>query len=175
MTRRVQLAFDPIEAARNQWTAHGWDAAAPGMALITSIVRMQQIFLARVEQALRPLGLSMARYEVLVLLLFTRNGELPLNKLGERLQVHQGAITNSIDRLVADGYVRRAPHPTDGRTTMARITAKGRTKAMAAVEVLNERVYETIGLSEEQIEQLFDLLRTLRCWAGDFSGSGTTI
>ena len=62
------LPFDPIEEARRQWAAHGWQDVADGMAAITSIMRAQQLFLARVDAVLRPYELSFARYELLMLL-----------------------------------------------------------------------------------------------------------
>ena len=75
------LDFDPIIEARRQWSAHGWQDSSDGMAAVTSIVRAQQIFLARIDAVLRPMDLTFARYEVLMLLLFSRNGSLPLNKI----------------------------------------------------------------------------------------------
>ena len=100
------MTFDPIEEARRQWVAHGWGAAADGMAVVTSVMRVQQVFLGRVEELLRPLGLTFSRYEVLMLLGFTRRGSLPLGKIGERLQVHPASVTNAIDRSAASGRFR---------------------------------------------------------------------
>jgi len=34
---------DPIEEAHRQWVAHGWGAAADGMAMVTSLTRVQQL------------------------------------------------------------------------------------------------------------------------------------
>ena len=56
---------DPIELAHANWSAAGWAEAADGMALVTSIMRVQQLFLADIESILRPHGLTFARYEVL--------------------------------------------------------------------------------------------------------------
>jgi len=42
---RLALAFDPVGAARAHWIAHGWKDAAPGLAVVTSIMRAEQIFL----------------------------------------------------------------------------------------------------------------------------------
>jgi DNA-binding MarR family transcriptional regulator len=162
------LPYDPIVEARRHWEEHGWGAAAPAMSVMTSVVRVQQVVVSRIEQGLRPFGLSMARYEVLMLLLFSRKGELPLGKLGARLQVQPGAITNAIDRLEADGHVVRRPHPSDGRTTLAKITPKGRKTVLDAVEVINEHVYEAFELPKDKIEELFELLQVVRCQAGDF-------
>src|SRR3954463_15060788 len=98
MTSR--LRFDPIDEAKRQWDQR-WEGGAP-MAAATSIMRAQQIVLAAVDGALRPLGLTFARWEALVLLSFTRTGSLPLNKIGERLMVHPTSVTNTIDRLESD-------------------------------------------------------------------------
>ena len=81
---------------------------------------------ARVDEALRPFGLTFARYEALVLLTFTRSGSLPLGKMGERLMIHPTSVTNIVDRLEAQGLVRRVAHPTDRRTTLCEITDEGR-------------------------------------------------
>ena len=93
------LPFDPIEAARGTWAERGWVDAADGMAAVTSVMRAHQIMLARVDDALRPLGLTFARYELLMLLQFSRTGSLPLSKIGSRLQVHPASVTNVVDRL----------------------------------------------------------------------------
>ena len=116
------LPFDPIAEAARNWADKGWDAEAEGMAFVTSVVRVHQILMARIDASLEPFGLTFSRFEVLMLLLFTRKGQLPLGKIGGRLQVHAASVTNAIDRLEASGLVQRVPHPTDGRTTLARIT-----------------------------------------------------
>jgi DNA-binding MarR family transcriptional regulator len=169
VVQRPGLAFDPIAEARRQWTEHGWGSAAGGMAVVTSVMRAEQIFLGRVDEVLRPLGLTFARYEVLMLLAFSRQGSLPLGKVGARLQVHPASVTNAIDRLEADGLVRRRPHPTDGRGTLAEITPAGRQLAARATAEMNDRVFSEVALSDTDQAQLFELLRKLRHAVGDFS------
>lgn len=162
----VPDALDPIAEARRQWEAHGWGEAAPAMAAVTSVMRAQQLFLARVDEQLAPFGLTFARYELLRLLAFTRHGELPLGKLGDRLQVHATSVTSAVNRLEAQGFVRREPHPTDGRTTLAVITTEGRAVVERATTVLNEHVFGDIGLGEREVAQLYRLLEKVRR-AGD--------
>lgn len=162
------LRFDPILEARRQWEHHGWSRAAPGMAAITSVTRAHQIFMARVDAVLRPFELSFARYELLMVLLFSRRGSLPLNKLGSRLQVHPTSVTNAVDRLERQGLLRRVAHPTDGRTTLAEITPGGRRTARRATDALNSEVFETPGLDPDQIDELIVILGRLREGAGDF-------
>jgi DNA-binding MarR family transcriptional regulator len=163
-----RLPFDPIEEARRQWGVHGWADAADGMAAVTSVMRAEQIFLARVDEILRPLALTFARYEALVLLSFSGRGALPLRVVGQRLQVHPTSVTNTIDRLEAQGFVRRVPHPTDRRTTLAEITDAGREVVAQATDELNDKVFATTGLTQTDLNDLFRLLRKLRRAAGDF-------
>src|SRR5579862_3894112 len=144
--RLMALRFDPIEEARRQWVAHGWTEAAPGMAVVTSVVRAQQIFLARIDAELRPLGLTFARYELLMVLAFSRQGAMPLGRVGARLQVHPTSVTNAVDRLEAQGLIRRLPHATDRRTTLAEILPAGRELAEQATVALNKAVFEAPGL-----------------------------
>ncbi len=161
------LPFDPVEEARRQWVAHGWEAAADGMAAVTSVMRAQQILLARVEAVLKPIDLTFARYELLMLLSFSRAGALPLSKTSGRLQVHPTSVTNTVDRLEGQGLVRRLPHPTDGRVTLVEITESGRGLADRATAALNE-VFERPGLQPNKVTRLVGLLAELRHDAGDF-------
>jgi DNA-binding MarR family transcriptional regulator len=169
MVERKTMSFDPIDEARRQWNEHGWAEAADGMAVVTSIVRADQILQARIDAVLRPLGLTFARYELLVLLDFSRRGALPLGKIGARLQVHPASVTNAVNRLEVDGLVERQPHPDDGRTTLATLTPAGRKLARRATRVLNQAVFADLGLGQEEQEQLFALLHRIRSSAGDFT------
>jgi DNA-binding MarR family transcriptional regulator len=165
---RPTLPFDPILEAERHWKRHGWSNAAAGMAAVTSIMRAQQILLGRTDAVLKPFALSFARYEVLMLLSFSRRGSLPLGKMGERLQVNPASITNAINRLESQGLVSRKPNPVDGRGTLAEITPKGRRLAQRATQALNENTFASIGLSSEAQDQLFEILRGFRRAAGDF-------
>ena len=169
MPEREPLRFDPIGEARRQWGLHGWDDAAPAMAVVTSIIRVQQLLLARADAALRPFELTFARYEVLMLLSFSSRGALPLGKIGERLQVNPASVTNAIDRLEEQGLVARVPNPADGRGTLARLTDEGRARAAAATDAVNSSVFVDLGLTAEGIERLFELLRDVRLAARDFT------
>ena len=71
-------------------------------------------------------------------------------------------MTSAVDRLERQGFVRRRPHPTDRRTTLAEITEQGRTVAAQATEALNAQVFARPGLPGEQVRTLFALLRELR-------------
>lgn len=163
------MAFDVLAEARRQWEVRHWDAPA-AMTAATSIMRVHQIILSRVEDVLRPFDLTFARYEALVLLRFSRRGALPLGKMGDRLMLHATSVTNIVDRLERQGYVRRVPHPRDRRTTLAEITEDGRRIVGKATEAVTATQFGMGALDPDQLDALTDLLRIVRVDAGDFPG-----
>ena len=160
------LAFDPIDEAARQWALR-WDAV-PAMHAVTSLMRVQQLLIQRLDAILRPHGLTFARYEALVLLTFSSRGSLPMRVMGERLQLHPTSVTNIVDRLEADGLVKRTPHPTDRRTTLAEITELGRERRARATEAVTAIDFGLVGLTERQTAALTDLLAKVRKATGDF-------
>jgi DNA-binding MarR family transcriptional regulator len=161
------LDFDAIAEARRQWEARDWHAPA-AMSAATSIMRVHQLVLAAVDEALRPLDLTFARYEALVLLAFSRQGSLPLGKMGDRLMLHPTSVTNIIDRLENQGLVERIAHPTDRRTTLAAITPEGRRVVGKATDAVSLTGFGLGGLTSAELDQLTALIRKTRIAAGDF-------
>lgn len=168
----MPLEFDPIAEARRQWTDRWGEDVAPSMAAVTSIMRGQQILMARLNALLLPLDLNFPRYEALMLLYLSRAGSLPLGKMGERLQVHATSITNIVDGLERAGLVQRVRHEHDRRMTLAAITAEGRKRAAEATRTLNDARFGTEPLREPELETLFAVLRELRLEEGDFVQAG---
>jgi DNA-binding MarR family transcriptional regulator len=138
------------------------------MMAVTSVMRVQQIWLARLNESLDPFGLTFARYEALMLLYLSRAGSLPLGKMGIRLQVHPTSVTNLVDGLERLDYAQRAPHPSDRRTTLATITRQGRRAAEDATEALHAIKFGTPPLSKRELETITAVLRRTRSAAGDY-------
>ena len=158
---------DPILEAHRQWVRHGWGDAADGMAMVTSVVRVQQLLMERIDAVLRPLALTFARYEVLRLLAFVRSGSMSMTRLGSLLQVHPTSVTSAVDRLQGQGYVERVRREDDRRVVLACITDAGRRAAEQATEGLNTHVFERPGLPPSDVAQLIALLGGLREGLGD--------
>lgn len=162
----MSLPFDPIDEAARQWGLR-WDGV-PQMHAVTSLMRVHQLVLGRLDAVLKPRGLTFARYEALVLLTFSSRGSLPLGKMGERLQVHPTSITSIIDRLERAGLVVRRRHPDDGRAVLAEITDSGRSLVELATADLLAADFGLGALDERRLGQLSQLLRPIRKGAGDF-------
>lgn len=158
---------DPIREAHHQWLRHGWTEAADGMAMVTSLVRAQQLLMERIEAQLRPMDLTFARFEILRLLSFTQSGPMPMTRLGSLLQVHPTSVTSAVERLVRQGYVERLRRERDRRVVLASLTDAGREVVERATAALNREVFEQPGLEPDEVARLTELLGRLRASAGD--------
>src|SRR6266480_641903 len=149
--------FDVVEASRRVWLEQ-WDPeAASGMAVYTAILRSYQLLSDQVNKVISSHDLTFARYEVLAWLATDPESSLTLSWISKTLRIPPATVTNIIDRLEADKLIRRVPHPSDARTTLAVITPRGQKAAINATLDLNATVYERVGLSPKKRSQLVDL------------------
>jgi DNA-binding MarR family transcriptional regulator len=170
VAKSVALPFDPIRRAAELWLSRWGERSEPvAMASATSIMRVQQLLLGDFDATVGRHGLTFARYEALVLLAFSREGRLPMSKIGQRLMVHPTSVTNIVQRLVGQGLVERAPNPTDGRGMLAIITSRGREVMDGATRDLVAAGFSLGSLTPDEHAQLFALLRKVRVAAGDFT------
>lgn len=149
-------ARDRLDQARYRWRLR-YEGAEAAMAAL-AIERADQIVSARLNELLKPLDLNVVRYEILALLAFADDQRLPLGRMSEWLAVTATSVTNNLDRLEANGYVRRRPHPTDRRTTLAELTHSGDEVFDQASKLL---VGEDFGLGPLSREEMVLLTRLL--------------
>jgi DNA-binding MarR family transcriptional regulator len=119
--------------------------ASPTIGL-SSLLRAASSVESFVESKLSAAGLSIPKLAALNRLVEAGDA-LPLGQLAERLACVKSNVTQLIDRLEADGFVTRAPDPSDRRSRLAVITEEGR------------RAYtEGARLKRAAEEQLFSVL-----------------
>jgi DNA-binding MarR family transcriptional regulator len=109
-------------------------------------------------------GLSGQRFEVLLRLVRSPDQRLRMTDLAAQTTLSASGLTRVVDRLVAQGLVRREPCPTDRRGWFAVLTAEGEARILAAVpeHVAEIRAALARALSPEQVEELTALVRRLR-------------
>ena len=169
MAQHEPLPRDPIAEARRNWEREGWTEAAGPMAAVTSIMRAQQLLLARADRVLKPFRLTFSRYEVLALLSFAREHRMLMKKASALLQVHPTSITNAVDRLEAAELVRREPVSTDRRAVNVVLTDRGLETVEGATRALNEELFLTTGFEEHEVQALVGALSGFRARCGDFT------
>ena len=92
---------------------------------------------ARLEEALKVVGLSAAKYKVLSQIA-KASEPVPLRLLAEEQQCVASNVTTLIDRLEADGLVKRVDDPADRRSKRATLTALGEEKTAEGAKVVAE-------------------------------------
>jgi MarR family transcriptional regulator for hemolysin len=107
---------------------------------------------ARLEEALKAIGLSAAKYKVLSQIAKSRE-PVPLRLLAEEQQCVASNVTTLVDRLETDGLVRRVDDPADRRSKRAELTALGKEKVEAGARVVAD-VEAAFAESLEPTERL---------------------
>jgi len=93
-------------------------------AVVASLLDTAEAVESRLEAAVSPLGLSLAKLGVLHPLAEARE-PLPLSELAQRTHCVRSNITQLVDRLEKGGLVRRRPDPDDRRGVLAALTPAG--------------------------------------------------
>jgi DNA-binding MarR family transcriptional regulator len=109
--------------------------ADSGAQSIFSLLRAAHALEDKVESILASAGLSGPKFAVLGVLVAAKEA-LPLGELADRLSCVKSNATQMIDRLEADGLVRRIPDPNDRRSVRAEVTQRGRERHAAGAEAM---------------------------------------
>ena len=129
--------------------------------LLTEIGIIEQLLRARLGRAL-PGGLRIAQFSVLNHLA-RLGGEKSPAQLARAFQVTKGAMTNTVRRLEAAGWVRVRPDGADGRRKLVSITPEGRAmRDRAAAATAPELEAVTRGVGAERLRAALPVLRDLR-------------
>ncbi|MGH2558283.1 MAG: MarR family winged helix-turn-helix transcriptional regulator [Thermomicrobiales bacterium] len=106
-------------------------------------------------------GLTALQFSALGIL--DREGPaLPIGEIGEGMSTPASSMTSAIDRLVDLGLVERAPHPSDRRAVLVRITSEG----VALVREVEEQRLETMlsvldSISDDDLATFLTRLRQI--------------
>jgi len=118
---------------------------------------------ARVERDLsEACGLSVPQFRALAALADAPDGQR-MHGLAQALHMSKSGLPRLVDRLEAQGWVRRAPADDDRRSVITSITAAGERVLQGAMPVYLRSLQETLysALSASEVEALSALLRRL--------------
>lgn len=163
-------ATDPVLVDRRRWREGGWSNET-GMAAFMSVLRLQQDLVAAAHETLRKHGLSITEHAALIHLAFAPGNRETLGRIAERLLIGAGRCNYVIKDLEAKGLVRRRPHPSDGRVTLAILSAKGRKVVAACSEAQARNNFGFGDLDQAELDNLVEVLTKAR-WASTRWQSG---
>ncbi|HWZ58716.1 MAG TPA: MarR family transcriptional regulator [Gemmatimonadaceae bacterium] len=107
--------------------------APPTEAVMWSLIHAAKAVEQRMESALELVELSSPKFAVLTILV-DANDALTLSELAAKSSCVRSNMTQLIDRLEADGLVRRIDDPHDRRSVRAELTARGRERQAAGAQ-----------------------------------------
>jgi DNA-binding MarR family transcriptional regulator len=133
----------------------------PLFALLNEIAIIEHLARNRLERVL-PDGLRASHFVVLNHLARLGDGRSPA-RIARAVQVEPPAMTNTIQKLEARGFVRTAPHPRDGRGKLVYLTESGRAAREAAVAAATAAIAPLASrLDPAEIQALLGPLQRLR-------------
>lgn len=137
-------------------------SAKEGGAVMFDLIKAAHALEDQLEKGLGQVGLSMPKFSVLSEL--ARAGEpLSLSELAAKLSCVRSNMTQLVDRLEADGLVRRTDDPTDRRTVRATLTPLGLERCKVGAEAVSRVQAEfAASLPQPELAALDRALGSLR-------------
>ena len=116
----------------------------------------------RLDQRLRPLGLSQAKWQVLVHLNMAKT-DFTQKELSERLCMEGPSLVRLLDRMEADGWVERRASPSDRRAKTIHPTAKAAETIREIKSIAARLRSELLGdISQQEIDMASDVLQRIK-------------
>lgn len=159
---------DSVEWSREQWLAQEQPAPEQFTAM-AAILRAHQAMSASIDATLRTHDLTRTGYLLMTTLQLSREGTRPLGQLSRHLMVHPTTVTLALDQLEKRKLLRRKPHPTDRRTTLAVLTKAGRELLETVTKSLADASFGLPGVDDTLARQTVEVLRQVRTQIGDIA------
>lgn len=128
-----------------------------------SVVRTTSTLTDRVEDLLKPFGISGTQYNVLRILRGAGEGGLCRNELRDRMLTRMPDMTRLLDRMEEAELVTRSREREDRRMVLTQITARGRELLAELDRPMADLHRDQLGrLTDEQLRSLIDILTAVR-------------
>jgi DNA-binding MarR family transcriptional regulator len=153
----VQKMQEPSDAVTDAWV---------------NLIRAEKAVVGRIEVELKEAGFpSLSWYDVLLHLKRRPDGCSSPKEIEETVLFEQYNLSRHLDRMEAEGLVRRIPFPGDKRRQLVEITPEGRALQKRMWSVYGPAIDRFIGgpLSEAEAGQLAALLLKLMQHKNDLS------
>ncbi|WP_371038816.1 MULTISPECIES: MarR family winged helix-turn-helix transcriptional regulator [unclassified Rhodosalinus] len=134
---------------------------ALAVTLFSEILTADQLSRNRLSRVL-PRGMEISHFSVLNHLARFGTERSPA-QLARSFHVTRGAMTNTLGKLEAAGYIHIRPDWDDARRKMVTISPSGRSARDAALAAITPMITELVGeLGEEKVRAVLPILRELR-------------
>ena len=138
------------------------------------ILRTSETVSRWIAEALRPSELSAPQFNVLRILKGAGPDGLQCGRIAERMVNHDPDLTRLLDRLETRGMVEKTRGTKDRRVVNACITKDGLKAVDKATRDVRARLRDAMKpIGREQLEQLADLLESVRASANQTTTGGS--
>jgi DNA-binding MarR family transcriptional regulator len=156
------MADDAVDRVLAQWRRQRPELDTSPLAVIGRISRAALLLQRELVALYAQFGLQEGDFDVLATLRRHGDQRLTPGDLTRATMVTTGGMTKRLDRLEANGWIRRDDHPRDRRGKEIALTEEGRELIDRALEAHYENEKRLVAaLTPEQREQLASLLREL--------------
>jgi DNA-binding MarR family transcriptional regulator len=161
--REQSAEYDEVDRILDQWRTERPDLDPTPMGIFGRVSRVHSLVRMRQTETLAQFGLNLAAFDVLANL--RRTGP-PFRKTPSTLaassMLTSGGVTFRLDRLEAQGFIRRVRSDEDRRTVFAELTDEGHQLIDDVMGAhLQVEVDMLAGLSNSDAARLTNLLRAL--------------
>ena len=134
----------------------------PFLQILRPLVETYFAFLRKDDRHIRSLGLTSPQFDVIATLGDTQG--MPCRELSEKTLVTKGTLTGVLDRLETRGEIQRIPSKEDRRSTIVRLTSKGKTAfdRVFPAHIYYMKPYFEQALTARDMQQLRTLLLRLK-------------
>ncbi|WP_027257477.1 MULTISPECIES: MarR family winged helix-turn-helix transcriptional regulator [Leisingera] len=152
--------MDHVDFITQQWERERPDLDVTAMGVIGRVARLYLAYQRGMHATFAEFGLNAAKFDVLATL--RRSGAPYTLSPGDLLKatmVASGTMTNRIDRLEADGLVKREVNPEDSRSFLVGLTEEGLALVDRAVTAHVQTQAQLLeGLETQEVETFKELL-----------------
>ena len=135
--------------------------SSEALATVLALMHTADAARAHIESKLAVENLSHAKLAALQVL-HEAGESLPLTQLASRLSCVKSNVTQLVDRLESDGFVRRHDDPNDRRARLAVMTPAGRIAFERGTRIQKKAVDDLFGaLTEADARRLHELVGKL--------------
>lgn len=131
------------------------------VSFFSEILTVEQLLRNRLGKVL-PKGMELSHFSVLNHLAYTGAERTPA-QLAKTFHLSRGAITNTLSKLEAAGYIHVRPDWDDARRKMVSISPSGRSATEAAIHAITPMVSEAVRtIGEDKVRTTIPVMRELR-------------
>ncbi len=132
-----------------------------------SVQRTADTLSQKIEQFLKPWGISGTQYNVLRILRGAGSEGLRCGEIGERMITHDPDITRLLTRMEKAGWIERARYSGDRRVVLTKINRRG-LELLKQIDKPIEQFTQELGsdIPEKRFRELIDILDEIRNHGG---------